>query len=66
MPRFIVRAALAVGERDSAGHKREFERSFGMPAHDSRVYVRHFARDVLDAARPRVAAVDALLRVLGQ
>jgi hypothetical protein len=27
------------GERDSAGHKSEFERSFGMPAHDPRVYV---------------------------
>lgn len=52
-------------ERRSPQHKREFERLFGLPAHDPAVFTRHFPRAVLDAARARVPTLDQLLTVFG-
>jgi len=53
------------GERRSSEHKREFQCHFGAPAHHAGVYTKHFARDVLDAARPRVLTLDQLLAGFG-
>ncbi|RZT93728.1 hypothetical protein [Rivibacter subsaxonicus] len=52
------------GVRSSTGHKEEFERRFGAPAHDAGVYGRHFPRAVLDAARHRVGPLRELLASL--
>lgn len=46
--------------------KARFLREFGCPAHDSKIYPRHFRREVLDAARGRVSTLDTLLRALDQ
>jgi len=52
------------GERDTAGHKAEFERRLGCVANDPRALA-HFAREVLQEARGRVATLDALLTAMG-
>jgi len=55
---------MQAGERDSPGHKAEFERQLGCVANDSRALA-HFPRHVLDEARGRVAALDGLLTAMG-
>ena len=50
-------------ERNTDAHKREFQRRFGVPAHDARCYADNFSRQVLDAARQRVAPLRELLRL---
>ena len=52
------------GERDSAGHKREFERRFGGQAHDRKTTARHFGLNTLNGARARVQPLDQLLALL--
>lgn len=52
------------GQRSTAEHKREFDKHFGRPAHQL-FLPDHFARAALDAARPRVAQLDALLKLMG-
>jgi hypothetical protein len=44
--------------------KRDFERFHGGPAHDPRVYPRHFPKDTLDNARARLSTLDQILRLL--
>jgi hypothetical protein len=60
---------LAVNGHASRGNsahcKREFERRFGAEAHEAEVYVRHFNRAVLDAARSRVRVLEQLLLLIG-
>jgi hypothetical protein len=52
------------GERDTSGHKREFQRSFGCAADHPRA-LEQLDRQVLDGARSRVATLDALLSMMG-
>lgn len=52
-------------ERDAAGHKAAFEVKFGMPAHDARVYARHFSREVVDVARLNCPELNVLLGAFG-
>lgn len=51
-------------ERDSAGHKKAFEQRFGVPAHDARVYPKHFPRELLDAVRSTCPQLNELLTLL--
>lgn len=51
------------GERDTAGHKAEFERRFGCTASDTRALT-HFSREVLDDARERVLPLRELLTLM--
>jgi hypothetical protein len=44
--------------------KREFERRYGGPAHDRRIYEPHFPRTALDAARAHMEVLDQLLRLM--
>jgi hypothetical protein len=62
---WLLDIAGRAAERRSAEHKREFERLFGLPTHDPIVYIRHFPREVLDAARTRVSTLDQLLAMFG-
>jgi hypothetical protein len=50
--------------RTTADNKRIFADRFGGPAHRSGIIRRNFHRAKIDAARSRVAALDALLRLL--
>ena len=52
------------GERDTLGHKAEFERRFGCVANDPRALA-NFPREVLDESRLRVATLDLLLTSMG-
>lgn len=52
--------------RDSKGHKKAFEERFGAPAHDARVYPKHFPRDFLDAARVNSPQLEQLIGLLGR
>lgn len=48
----------------TAACKREFAQRFGHEAHVAAVYTAHFARPALEAARLRVALLDALIQSL--
>lgn len=52
-------------KRTSAKHKAEFERRFGGPSTDRRIFERHFSRQILDEARDRVLPLNKLLTLLG-
>lgn len=49
----------------SAEHKAAFAARFGGAAHDDGLIPKFFTREVLDAARERVAALDQLLKLMG-
>ncbi len=52
-------------ERSSKDCKREFERRFGMQAHDPKVYASQFGRECLEISRKKVQALQRLLTLLG-
>lgn len=54
-----------VQDRLTAQLKQAFLVRFGAPAHDPGAW-RHFTREVLETARPRVGVLDALVRSLTQ
>lgn len=49
---------------DSKFQKDRFQATFQCPADTAGVFETHFPRDLLDAARPRVSLLDALLNIL--
>jgi hypothetical protein len=51
--------------RLTAQLKQDFQARFGAPAHDP-VAWRHFNREVLEAARPRVQVLNSLVHMLSQ
>ena len=59
---------LAVGghrtHQSTRNNKAAFLREYGSPAHRAGLIGRHFGRDEFDAARARVAAIDAFLQFL--
>lgn len=61
----LLRMHGDIAERNSGGHKMAFEQRFGAPAHDARVYAKHFPRELVDAARANCPQLDVLLGLLG-
>lgn len=49
---------------DSKALKSQFEAIFGGEAHDSKVYERHFSKDILDAAMERDKMLAALIEAM--